>query len=342
MDVVSEAIALLAKHKGYAYGLYSDALGKELAANVLTRTAVVNEVFTQIITQGYSNQELIDVSRAFLDTLAPAQVSQILKDTTSSILLVRVKGFLSCFSERFKSAARCMKIDAAFGSVTGQVSARAVRQSNQTPEPRQLSKAEIDLYIERGQNQPLYRNNNGKLSPVPESKRRLFNREVVWELPEKGIGYVVYNRNDISGSNPVARAIGDEKGLDQIGTKETIARIINIAKQWNALYSDRPLEIGDISRPGGINTTEHSTHVGNEFDVRAQSKSKTVAPLNIIKNPSDYDRPLTKEFILMVRKLYPGVTFLFNDSELNARDRDVSGFIAPAAGHNDHIHVIFP
>lgn len=43
MDVVSEAIALLAKHKGYAYGLYSDALGKELAANAAARTAVVKK-----------------------------------------------------------------------------------------------------------------------------------------------------------------------------------------------------------------------------------------------------------------------------------------------------------
>lgn len=119
MDVISEAIVLLAKHKGYVYGLYTDALGKELATNAATRTAVVNEVFTQIITQGYSNQELIEVSRAFLDALAPDQASQILKDPTGAILLVRVKGFLSCFSEQFKSAARCMKIDAAFGSVTG-------------------------------------------------------------------------------------------------------------------------------------------------------------------------------------------------------------------------------
>lgn len=285
---------------------------------------------------------MIDVSRAFLDALSPAQTSHILKDTPGAILLVRVKGFLSCFSEQFKSAARCMKIDAAFGSVTGQVGARVVRQSNQTPEPRQLSKGEIDFYIERGQNQPLYRSTKRGLIALAESNRRLFNRDVVWELPEKGVGYVVYNRNDIGGNNPTAKKIGDEKGLDQIGTKVTIERIFRIAQEWNALYSDRPLEIGDISRPGGINTTEHSTHVGNEFDVRAQSKSKTVAPLNIIKSPADYDQPLTKQFILLVRKLYPGTEFLFNDSELNSRDRDVSSFVNPAGGHDDHLHVILP
>lgn len=62
---------------------------------------------------------MIDVSRAFLDALAPNQMSQILKDPLGAILLVRVKGFLSCFSEKFKSAARCMKIDVAFGTTSG-------------------------------------------------------------------------------------------------------------------------------------------------------------------------------------------------------------------------------
>jgi hypothetical protein len=113
-DVVTEAVTLLAKHKGYAFGLYTDSLGKELAENVINRTAVVNEVFTQIRNQGYSNQDLIDVSRVFIDSIDPSQMNQILKDTSGAILLVRVKGYLSCYSEKFTSAARCVKIDTAF------------------------------------------------------------------------------------------------------------------------------------------------------------------------------------------------------------------------------------
>jgi hypothetical protein len=113
-DVVAEALAILTKHKGYAFGLYSNSLGKELAENAISRTAVVNEVFSQIINQGYSNQELIDVSRSFIDSLNPSQMSQILKDTIGAILLVRVKGYLSCYSEKFSSAARCVKIETAF------------------------------------------------------------------------------------------------------------------------------------------------------------------------------------------------------------------------------------
>jgi hypothetical protein len=113
-DVVAEALAILTKHKGYAFGLYSSSLGKELAENAISRTAVVNEVFSQIINQGYSNQELIDVSRSFIDSLTPSRMSQILKDTSGAILLVRVKGYLSCYSEKFISAARCVKIETAF------------------------------------------------------------------------------------------------------------------------------------------------------------------------------------------------------------------------------------
>jgi hypothetical protein len=115
-DVVAEALAILTKHKGYAFGLYSSSLGKELAENAISRTAVVNEVFSQIINQGYSNQELIDVSRSFIDSLNPSQMSQILKDTSGAILLVRVKGYLSCYSEKFSSAARCVKIETAFAT----------------------------------------------------------------------------------------------------------------------------------------------------------------------------------------------------------------------------------
>ncbi len=40
-DTVAEAIAILTKHKGYTYGLYTDSLGKVLAENAVTRTAVV-------------------------------------------------------------------------------------------------------------------------------------------------------------------------------------------------------------------------------------------------------------------------------------------------------------
>lgn len=117
---------------------------------------------------------------------------------------------------------------------------------------------------------------------------------------------------------------------------------MNIAREWNALYSDRPLEIGDVSRPGGINTTEHSTHVGNEFDVRAQSKSKTVGPLDIRGN-QDYSQSLTKEFILLVRRLYPGTKILFNDVEFFSKDIETNKFVEESSvDHYNHLHVILP
>ncbi len=113
-DEVAEALGILAKHKGYAFGLYTDSLGKELAENVVNKTVVVAEVFNQIKNQGYSDQYLIEVSRSFIDNLNPSQLTYLLQDTSGAILLVRVKGYLNCYSEKFTSAARCVKIDTAF------------------------------------------------------------------------------------------------------------------------------------------------------------------------------------------------------------------------------------
>ena len=204
-------------------------------------------------------------------------------------------------------------------------------------QPRQLSEAEIDFYIERGINQPFGVIKGGR---VKGKVRRLFNPKVIWELPKSGDGYVVYNRNDIDGKTQKGISIGDKLGLDQIGTKETIERIMNIARQWFVIYPDRPLEIGDVSRPGGINTTEHSTHVGNEFDIRLQSKSKTFGYLEW--SYADYSRPLTKEFILLVVKLYPGTKILFNDAKLNGEDTETRDFVNPEVDHDNHLHVILP
>ena len=211
-----------------------------------------------------------------------------------------------------------MNCDANCGQQTCQYLLRAAvraKEIERDSTPRQLFKEEIEFYTERGLNQPFGEIKGGK---VKGASRRLFNPEVCWELPKSGTGYVVYNRNDIDGRTQKGISIGDKLGLDQIGTKETIERIMNIAKERNVLRSDRPLEIGDVSRPGGINTTEHQTHVGNEFDVRPQSKSKTVGALDIRGN-QDYSQPLTNEFILLVLRLYPRTKILFNDVEFYSK-----------------------
>ncbi len=66
-----------------------------------------------------------------------------------------------------------------------------------------------------------------------------------------------------------------KKSHDQIGTKETIENIQNIARDWDKMYPDNPLEIGDISLPGGVDTTDHDGHEnGKIVDVKLIGSNK--------------------------------------------------------------------
>lgn len=115
-----------------------------------------------------------------------------------------------------------------------------------------------------------------------------------------------------------------------------------IAQTWFAKYSFK-LQYGDISRPGGINTPDHSTHkLGKAFDIRLQRKDNSSSGGFSWSQTSVYNRELTKEFILFVIKLYPGTTFYFNDKEVNEKDMDTRNFVDSSKGHDDHLHVMFP
>lgn len=195
--------------------------------------------------------------------------------------------------------------------------------------PRKLTADEIDFYKKLGEKQ-----NKNEIKGKTFVKRT-FNEAIVYELPEKGEGYIIYNLNDLAGRSEYE----DSKGLDEIGTKETIEKIIAIAKEWNKTHSDQPLQIGDISRPGGIDTPDHSGHVdGDEFDMRPLRKKAGTGPINY--DSSNYSLDLTKEFIRLVRKLYPKTTFYFNDEDIYD-DKEFKDFVDYSKGHNDHIHVMF-
>jgi hypothetical protein len=86
--------------------------------------------------------------------------------------------------------------------------------------PRKLTQEEIDYYkrIDKTQN---WKDSNDK-----KAVNNLWKDDVIWELPESGDGYIIYNRNDLAGR----KEYGDDKGLDEIGTKETIERSSSSAK----------------------------------------------------------------------------------------------------------------
>ncbi len=214
---------------------------------------------------------------------------------------------------------------------------------NDTNQPRKMSDAEISFYTNYNQTNLIFYERDGKgVLRSTGGKRNDFDANIVWELPQSGVGFTTYNRNDFS----KIAVLKDERGLDQIGTKETIEAMIQIAKEWSGGHSDRPLQYGDISRPGGINTSDHATHDnGKAFDVRPLRKdSQTGDGAKLEYTMTNvYDQNLTKEFVLLVRRLYPGTKFLFNDPQLNAKDTETKNFVDPStAAHNNHLHVIFP
>lgn len=222
-----------------------------------------------------------------------------------------------------------------------------VIRRNDSNEPRQLSQTEMHYYDDYNRTDAIMWENVKKVYVANGGKRNNFDPSICWQLPMSSAGFVVYNQNDLHKDYPMAKrtSFKDEYGYDQIGTKETIDAMIHIAKEWANLNTGRQLQYGDISRPGGVNTPDHKTHNnGKAFDIRPLRKDlATGKEGNLSYSMANvYDRDLTKKFILLVVKLYPGTTFYFNDEELHRKDRDVNQSIEPKSGHNDHLHVMFP
>lgn len=174
----------------------------------------------------YDSNTIISGARNFIDAVTDATISHIARTTDGSILLNEVYKILKCVTLENQTKDRCMKITRGFAKKESAVVA-PVKKPNDTAQPRKLSDAEITEYKGRAK------------------RGERFKEEIVWELPEGGVGFTVYNRDDVK-----------KDGLDQIGTKETIERIIRIGGEWYKLHSDRLLQIGDISRPGGLDTSD--------------------------------------------------------------------------------------
>lgn len=210
------------------------------------------------------------------------------------------------------------RIAAAKATATGSVNACVTNQPNQTNEAQQLSVPVLDTYRKKAK------------------KGEIFNENVVWELPESGTGFITYNRNDVA-----------KDGLDQIGTKETIDLVLRIAREWiaSSVNKDRRLlQIGDISRPGGLDTSQHKGHEdGKTVDIRPlRNDALTGKGANLNYNSTAYDRELTKNFIKFVKAIHPSIFIRFNDGEIAGKgefsyvQKDVKGTV-----HNDHLHLKF-
>ena len=197
--------------------------------------------------------------------------------------------------------------------------------------PRKLTDDEIKFYKKLDTTQS-WKDKDGN-----RAVNGLWKDEVIYELPATGTGYTIYNLNDLAGRS----GLDDPTGLDEIGTKETIERIIRIGEEWNKVHPDQALQIGDISRPGGIDTPDHRTHMdGKAFDMRALRLKNGTGSFTH-ENKAIYSPDLTKEFIRCVRLLYPKATFYYNDKGIN-QDNEFKSFVTHQEGHDNHIHVMLP
>lgn len=195
-------------------------------------------------------------------------------------------------------------------------------------QPRQLSEAEMNWYTQYSTT------NDARLA----GRVNVFNSNIRWQLPAQGTGYVTYTPNDLTNSE--RRRLGqtqlnDQYGYDQIATRETIQAAINIAADHYSSYPNRPLQYGDFSRPGGINTPDHSTHnVGMAWDMRyLRNDNSTVGiTLNSRGENASYDRQATIEFIRRTIRLYPQATFYANDPNLISAFPRGTSRIGPGIG----------
>lgn len=203
-------------------------------------------------------------------------------------------------------------------------------------QPRQLSQCEMDFYVNyNSTNDVMWNLSKGVWNK--NGPRVVFNDQICWDLPIKGTGYVTYNVDDLKGKR------NDKYGYDQIGTKETIEAMIRIAALWIAYPNHTlDLEYGDVSRPGGVNTPDHGTHMtGKAFDMRLLRKVKGIGGFDYF-NKTAYSPDLTKEFILFVANLYPGTEFYFNDPAIEKQDPATEKLVHRSGGHDNHLHVMFP
>jgi peptidoglycan hydrolase-like protein with peptidoglycan-binding domain len=141
-------------------------------------------------------------------------------------------------------------------------------------------------------------------------------------LPESGLGYVTYNR--------------EPGGADQFGRASTVRAVQALGEAWSLRHPAQPFAVGDVSRRRGGPFPPHKTHVdGRDVDFRPLTVNGKNVPVTI--HSANYSHPITREFVLLVRELFPGATVLFNDPRL-VKEK----LTKRVGGHDNHLHVRFP
>lgn len=302
-DYSSDAQALYNRHYWRISGINTESLGADLARQVLSQMMVVYKVF--------------DLLKTFED-----------KSWTGFYLIKNLQDTGLYEMARYKEGSSLLSaIDNWLYN-----------------SPRILTGAYVNDYRTARHRIYVARQQAGTLKSFnPKDYRKLFDyempeggkKEICWELPTEGEGFIVYKRND---------ELVD--GLDQVGTYQTIQSIIMLAKAWKARNNSAILEIGDISRAGGLDTSAHKTHEdGKAFDMRPIRNDGLSGSAFTWNDVPPYHRDWTKQFIKMVKRLYAGATVYFNDPDV-FKDPEFRSYVFKVGtgkeAHDNHLHVIFP
>ena len=329
-DDKTRANALIDKYDGWFSSLDVNGLCDELSITVMSYTYTVFEVFNVMSERGYSQTALEQVATNLINRINQTNLIELAKSMHGTILLNRVQYLMNC--EANPNQTVCQHIAVGVQRANEKLREQDKKKPNDTGQPRKLTDVEIAYYKAK----------------VPKGGK--FDEAIVWDLPSNGTGFVVYNPDDMQKDLKGRAKYNDNYGYDQIGTKATIDSVIRLATEWSMIHPQRLLQIGDINRPGGIDTPDHLGHVtGVEVDVRPlRNDSLTGKTANLDYNSPAYDQGLTIELIRLIIRLFPSARMHFNDPKIY-NDSEFRGIVTPDSAavrrtnpvHHNHVHIEF-
>lgn len=310
------------------FNLDENKLGKTLSTIAKQQPSLVKETFQQL-----SSSDKVQVAQAFVDSLTNNNgLKDLAKSPEGNKLLLETYNILSNQQSILsgKSDPRLSTISKALVDAAKEQTKPV--QNATTSQPSTIKNTEQPQQLQHLQPKEL------PLNAIPKQG----NPQIRYELPDKGEGYVVYKRNDTNRNyqkaDNVALELIGKRLPDQIATKETIDKLQVLGKEWNKLHPERPIQIGDISLPGGVDTPDHATHEdGQTVDIRPFRNDDKQTGVTF-KNKGEYNQQTTREFIQLVRETYPNAKFYFNDPQLI---REFPGIVSQQKNHDDHLHIIF-
>jgi hypothetical protein len=302
-DYTAAALYVINRHRKSGT-IMSDSLGKDLATQVFSQMTVVTKVFDLLPTEN----DQFSVGLKMIEVLNDAGLYALARFKEANALLKAIDSWI----DSRKLAISYQRVHGIYHYI--------ITIQTRIRNAIQFAGKKLNSYN-------------------PNSYRKLLDyeipangkKDVCWELPSEGNGlFTTYYRNDI---------LSD--GLDQVGTYQTIQGILTLAKAWKTRNTGAILEIGDISRAGGLDTSQHDTHEdGKAFDMRPIRNDGGQGKAFTWKEVPPYHRDWTKAFIKMVLNLYSGSIVYFNDPEIYDNS-EFKGKVIQYADHDNHLHIIF-